>query len=189
MPASNPIRTVIISFAALFALLIAFALGFWFVMRGVDGGYNNRAQSQIRSAAEEASANSGWDPNRLLAGYKQELPKPGSWGDNFGRPLARAQGVDADSYLYPPGMAPAPGTWIEGDSPYEDPNDDLEHFLRNFGEPPASPLDGMPAATQAPSLGSSDNAAATGSSRPQRSTNSNANTHRSNRSPVDSLLN
>ncbi len=100
---------------AVAGLLLAFGLSFWLVIKGVGVGWHNRAQSQLRSPAEEALANQGWDPNRLLGGFSRQMPAPDSWANNFGKPLAYTKGIDADTYLYPEGTAPAPGSLILGD--------------------------------------------------------------------------
>lgn len=73
----------------------------------------NRAQTQVRSPDEEALANEDWNPNQALAG-QQELPPPNTWAENFGKVLANVTGVDADTHLYPPGKAPAPGSIVSG---------------------------------------------------------------------------
>ena len=111
----SPPQNLLLGSLAVFALLLAFGLSFWVVSRGFGQGWHNRAQTQIRSPAEEAQANAGWDPNRLLGGLSRSMPAPSSWADNFGKPLAYTKGIDADSYLYPEGSAPAPGSLIFGD--------------------------------------------------------------------------
>ena len=73
----------------------------------------NRAQTQVRTPDEEALANEDWNPNQALAG-QQGLPPPNTWAENFGKVLANVTGVDADTHLYPPGKAPAPGSIIPG---------------------------------------------------------------------------
>lgn len=111
----SPAQTLVFSTLAVAGLLLAFGLSFWIIIKGAGAGWHNRAQSQLRSPAEEAQANQGWDPNRLLGGLSKQMPAPNSWGDNFGKPLAYTKGIDADSYLYPAGSAPAPGSLILGD--------------------------------------------------------------------------
>ncbi len=73
----------------------------------------NRAQTQVRTPDEEALANEDWNPNQALAG-QQALPPPNTWSENFGKVLANVTGIDADTHLYPPGKAPAPGSIIPG---------------------------------------------------------------------------
>lgn len=111
----SPAQTLVFSSLAVAGLLLAFGLSFWVVSKGVGTGWHNRAQSQIRSLAEEAQANQGWDPNRLLGGFSRQMPAPDTWAENFGKPLAYTKGIDADTYLYPEGTAPAPGSLILGD--------------------------------------------------------------------------
>lgn len=117
----SPAQTLLLGSLAVGGLLLAFALSFWLVSKGANAGWHNRAQSQIRSPAEEAQANQGWDPNRLLGGFSRQMPAPDSWANNFGKPLAYTKGIDADTYLYPEGTAPAPGSLIlgEGDEAIE----------------------------------------------------------------------
>ena len=111
----SPAQTLLLGSLAVGGLLLAFGLSFWVVNKGVGVGWHNRAQSQTRSPAEEALANQNWDPNRLLGGFSRQMPAPDSWSNNFGKPLAYTKGIDADSYLYPEGTAPAPGSLILGD--------------------------------------------------------------------------
>lgn len=111
----SPTQNLVFSSLAVGGLLLAFGLSFWVVSKGAGTGWHNRAQSQIRSPAEEAQANQGWDPNRLLSGFSRQMPTPDSWAENFGKPLAYTKGIDADTYLYPEGSAPAPGSLILGD--------------------------------------------------------------------------
>jgi hypothetical protein len=122
----SPAQNLLFGVLAVFGLLLAFGLSFWVVNRGFGQGWHNRAQSQLRSPAEEALANQGWDPNRLLGGFSRQMPAPNSWGDNFGKPLAYTKGIDADTYLYPDGKAPAPGSLIlgEGDEAVDGAADD-----------------------------------------------------------------
>ena len=111
----SPAQTFIFGSLAVAGLLLAFGLSFWIVNKGASVGWHNRAQSQTRSPAEEAQANQGWDPNRLLGGLSRQMPAPDSWANNFGKPLAYTKGIDADTYLYPEGTAPEPGSLILGE--------------------------------------------------------------------------
>ena len=111
----SPVQTLLLGSLAVIALLGAFGLSFWAVSRGAGLDWHNRAQSQIRSPEEELAANKNWDPNRLLGNFNHQMPEADSWGENFGKPLAYTKGVDADTYLYPKGMAPAPGSLILGE--------------------------------------------------------------------------
>jgi hypothetical protein len=127
-PERSPAQTFLLSALAVAALLLAFGLSFWVVINGVGSGFHNRAQTQLRSPDEEAAANQGWDPNRLLGGLVRQLPPADSWGNNFGKPLAYTKGIDADTYLYPDGTAPAPGSLIlgEGDDAVSDEQDSAD---------------------------------------------------------------
>lgn len=111
----SPAQNLLFGSLAVAGLLLAFGLSFWVVSKGVGTGWHNRAQSQTRSPAEEAQANQGWDPNRLLGGFSRQMPAPDSWAENFGKPLAYTKGIDADTYLYPAGTAPEPGSLILGE--------------------------------------------------------------------------
>ncbi len=113
-PERSPAQTFLLGSLLVGALLLAFALSFWAVSRG-NLDWHNRAQTQVRSPGEEFEANKDWDPNRLLGGFNRQMPEADSWAENFGKPLAYTKGIDADTYLYPPGTAPEPGSLILGD--------------------------------------------------------------------------
>lgn len=168
----SPAQTLLFSSLAVAGLLAAFALSFWLVSRDGAVNWHNRAQSQLRSPNEESEANKNWDPNRLLGGFNRQLPPAESWAGNFGKPLAYTKGIDADTYLYPDGTAPAPGSLILGEG------DDITDAGDN---------------TQDALNGSTDNAfnnAAANSSRtqPARST-PDSNRNNIDDSPVGGLLN
>lgn len=182
---SNAGRNFVLSVLAVLILLTVFSLSFWMVIRGVEGGnYNNRAQSQVRSLNEEALANRNWDPNRLLAGYEQKLPASGSWGDRFGRPLVHSEGVDADNFLYPQGLAPAPGSWIAGDTDMVG-RDAIAAFLdgEDVFEEPNNQYDRI-LPTEIPSAGRLDAMSDPSHERPAKRS-----LPRENQSPVSDLLN
>ncbi|MFI0547182.1 MAG: hypothetical protein ACH34Y_09745 [Brachymonas sp.] len=158
MPHTTPERsaaqTFLLSTFAVAALLLAFGLSFWVVIKGVGSGFHNRAQTQLRSPDEEAAANQGWDPNRLLGGLSRQMPPADSWGNNFGKPLAYTKGIDADTYLYPDGTAPAPGSLIlgEGDDEVSDEQDSADGGNAALGTGMGGASVTSPPRLQAPAL-------------------------------------